>query len=279
MSRRLASLPSVAPFGVPSRSMTRASSGSGLFQVEMPEMPTSEPWPTLLSSGPLVNTSGWAPSPTWRYWDQRPFSRSTPRTARASSEPGRTSWIELPMLACSCSRSSAARVMSPPTRSSMTRSSMLRTNVTPAALMTCRSTGESSAGRSRATGASAPRRRSASLAVAASTSARLQVSSCRAVPSAAQTSAAGSSRSIRSAIVGPSPVTSWRRSPATATSRGPRPGAHNRPTSTARPGVRGSVCSALALGSSTGGVGAGLLRVYGRHLGMARPSSRSGTGV
>ena len=172
MSRRLASLPRVAPFGVPSRSMTRASSGSGLFQVEMPAMPTSEPCPTLLSSGPLVNTSGWMPSPTWRYWDQNPFSRSSSSTASASSEPGRTSWIELPMLSFSCSRISAARVMSPPTRSSMTRSTMLRTNVTPAALRTCRSTGESSAGCSRSTGPAAPRRRSASAAVAVSTSPR-----------------------------------------------------------------------------------------------------------
>ena len=92
-----------------------------------------------------------------RYWDHEAvLAQHAGSTARASSEPGRTSWIELPMLACSCSRSSAARVMSPPTRSSMTRSSMLRTNVTPAAMMTCRSTGASSEGRSRAWGASAP---------------------------------------------------------------------------------------------------------------------------
>ena len=146
--------------------------------------------------------------------------------------------------------------MSPPTRSSMTRSTMLRTNVTPAAMRTCRSTGESSAGRSSARGPSAPRRRSASPPSPSARRPGLGVVLARG-EQRAQTSAAGSGRSTRSAIVGPSAVTSARRSPATATRRGPRPGAHSRPTSTARSGVaaaparqrrgrrrvRGSCCS------------------------------------
>ncbi|MNG25544.1 hypothetical protein D3C84_1104160 [compost metagenome] len=71
-SRRLTSLPRVAPRIWPRLLTASTTSGSGLFQWEWGWMPISLPLPTAASTGALVNTSASGPMPTSRYCDQRP---------------------------------------------------------------------------------------------------------------------------------------------------------------------------------------------------------------
>src|ERR687892_2140243 len=73
-SRRLTSLPSVAPTILPVLEATTAISGSGLFQVEIGCSPMSAPNPTDAMGWHLVNISASGPMPTSRYCDQTPRS-------------------------------------------------------------------------------------------------------------------------------------------------------------------------------------------------------------
>ena len=70
MSRRLTSLPSVAPRTSPREFTASTTSGSGLFHDEARSTPISAPNPTEDSTGALVNTSASGPMPTSRYCDQ-----------------------------------------------------------------------------------------------------------------------------------------------------------------------------------------------------------------
>ena len=72
-SRRLTSLPSVAPLTRPRLSTARTTSGSGLFQRETGCRPTEAPQPTEDSACALEKTSASGPMPTSRYCDQTPF--------------------------------------------------------------------------------------------------------------------------------------------------------------------------------------------------------------
>ena len=76
-SRRLTSLPSVAPTILPRLDTTSTTSGSGLFQVDFGCRPASMPVPTDDIVGALVKTSASGPMPTSRYWLQAFCSIST----------------------------------------------------------------------------------------------------------------------------------------------------------------------------------------------------------
>src|SRR5437879_2186370 len=87
-SRKLTSLPSVAPTMRPSLATTSTTSGSGLFQVDFGCRPASTHVPTAERTGALVNTSASGPMPTSRYWLQAFWETSTSFTCCASAEPG-----------------------------------------------------------------------------------------------------------------------------------------------------------------------------------------------
>ena len=88
MSRRLTSLPSVAPTVLPADDTASTISGSGLFQVEAARMPISAPVPTDDIGWPLVKISASGPMPTSRYCDQTPRSISRSFSRAALSDPG-----------------------------------------------------------------------------------------------------------------------------------------------------------------------------------------------
>ena len=85
--------------------------------------------------------------PTSRYCDHARCSIRTSFSRAASGEPGRTADKLSPMTATIERRTASAFAGSPRACSSMTRSSMLDTNVTPLALIACRSQGASSHGK------------------------------------------------------------------------------------------------------------------------------------
>ena len=192
-SRRLTSLPSVAPCTLPSEAMTRTTSGSGLFHAESGCTPMSAPVPTAAIGCAFVNSSASGPSPTSRYGDQRLRALRCCLSSAASGLPGRTSAMLDPRMPVISARAVSARAGSPRACSSITRSSMLRTKVTPEALIAWRSTGASSLGRS-----------SLPAAVAVRQSSRSAIRS----PDAARSAAAGSGSSIRSRMVAQLLVTS-----------------------------------------------------------------------
>ena len=142
-SRRLTSLPSVAPTILPAALTTITTSGSGLFQVELGWMPISAPWPTAAIGGALVKISASGPMPTSRYCDHMPFATSASFSAAAVGEPGTTVVRSWPIALPSSRRIASAAPGLPRARSSITRSSRLSTKVTPAALIACRSLGAS----------------------------------------------------------------------------------------------------------------------------------------
>ena len=76
-SRRLTSLPSVAPTILPVLAAITAISGSGLFQVDTGCRPTSAPKPTDAIGWHLVKISASGPMPTSRYCDQAPRAISS----------------------------------------------------------------------------------------------------------------------------------------------------------------------------------------------------------
>ena len=76
-SRRLTSLPRVAPTIRPSEETASTTSGSGLFQAESGWMPASIPVPTAAMGWHLVKISASGPMPTSRYWLQAPCWIST----------------------------------------------------------------------------------------------------------------------------------------------------------------------------------------------------------
>ena len=145
-SRRLTSLPSVAPTIWPSRVTTSTTSGSGLFQVDFGCRPASTQVPTADSTGALVNTSASGPMPTSRYWLQAFCETSTSLTCCASAEPGFSCDRSVPTIRVTSARIACAESGLPRARSSITRSSIETAKVTPAALITCRSIGASSHG-------------------------------------------------------------------------------------------------------------------------------------
>ena len=140
-SRRLTSLPSVAPTTRPLWLTASTISGSGLFHSDFGWMPTSAPVPTADMGWPLEKISASGPMPTSRYWDHTPCAISTSLSLRASSEPGRTCCRFVPMIAVIDARSPSAFPASPRACSSMTRSRRLATKVTPLALIAWRSQG------------------------------------------------------------------------------------------------------------------------------------------
>src|ERR1043165_3865123 len=71
MSRRLTSLPSVAPTILPFDVATTTTSGSGLFQVDCASTPIDTPVPTADMIWHLVKISASGPIPTSRYCDHR----------------------------------------------------------------------------------------------------------------------------------------------------------------------------------------------------------------
>ena len=146
-SRRLTSLPSVAPTIRPSEETASTTSGSGLFQEEFGWMPASMPVPTAAIGWHLVKISASGPMPTSRYWLQAPCWISTSFRCAASGEPGFRLLRSSPTRRVISSRIAPAAFMSPRARSSMTRSSMEMAKVTPAALIAWRSMGVSSQGR------------------------------------------------------------------------------------------------------------------------------------
>src|SRR5262245_6361817 len=72
-SRRLTSLPSVAPTILPFEVATTTTSGSGLFQVDDLSTPIDMPVPTAAMTCDLVKISASGPMPTSRYCDHNPF--------------------------------------------------------------------------------------------------------------------------------------------------------------------------------------------------------------
>ncbi len=145
-SRRLTSLPSVAPTAFPALFTASTISGSGLFHSERGWMPMSAPRPTADIGCDLVKISASGPMPTSRYCDQAPAAISTSFRRAASGEPGRIADRFSPMTATIDLRTTSAFAGSPRACSSITRSSMLDTNVTPAALIAARSQGARSHG-------------------------------------------------------------------------------------------------------------------------------------
>ncbi len=111
-SRRLTSLPSVAPRIRPRESTASTISGSGLFQVEFGCTPISAPWPTAAIGCVLVKISASGPIPTSRYCDHAPCSTRICLMRAASAEPGRTLAKSSPRMPCrpGAYRFGAARV-------------------------------------------------------------------------------------------------------------------------------------------------------------------------
>ncbi len=132
-SRRLTSLPSIAPTMRPVEDTARATSGSGLFHDETCATPISDPHPTAERTGALVKTSGSGPNPTSRYWDHWPRALRSSLRRAASSLPGSMEDRVEPMSRSKSPRMASACSGSPPARSSMSRSSSDVANVTPAA--------------------------------------------------------------------------------------------------------------------------------------------------
>ncbi len=207
-SRRLTSLPSVAPTMVPFELTTSTTSGSGLFQLEMGCSPASMPCPTADIGWPLVKISASGPMPTSRYCDQAPCSISTRFSSAACGLPGTRVRMLPPSWACTLRRIASAFSGAPRACSSMTRSSIDSGKVTPAALMACRSLGASSHGFLASRLASGVLERMASSAPMRS-----------ALPS--RTMAAGLSASHRSRMVGASREMSYTPSARMATTAGP----------------------------------------------------------
>ena len=145
-SRKLTSLPSIAPTMLPRLDTTSTTSGSGLFQVDFGCSPASIPVPTEDIVGALVNTSASGPMPTSRYWLQAFCSISTCFSFIASAEPGFSFEKSSPTSRTTSLRMASAEAGLPRARSSITRSSIEMAKVTPAAFSTCRSTGASSQG-------------------------------------------------------------------------------------------------------------------------------------
>ena len=145
-SRRLTSLPSIAPTIAPRLDTTSTTSGSGLFQVDFGCRPASIPVPTEDIVGALVNTSASGPMPTSRYWLQAFWSISTCFSLIASGEPGLSFERSSPTSRSTSLRMASADAGLPRARSSITRSSIEMAKVTPAAFSTCRSSGASSQG-------------------------------------------------------------------------------------------------------------------------------------
>ena len=142
-SRRLTSLPSAQPLVSPRLLTASTISGSGLFQTLLGCRPISAPTPTALMGWDLVNISASSPIPTSRYWDHTPWPISTSRNRAACADPGLTLRRLSPITLTTERRTASARPASPRACSSMTRSSIDATNVTPAALIACRSHGAS----------------------------------------------------------------------------------------------------------------------------------------
>ena len=115
----------------PRELITRTTSGSGLFQVEVGRMPTSSPVPTVDMGWVLVKISASGPIPTSMKGDQRPRETSTSFTLAASGEPGLTRDRLSPTSASRVARVESAASGSPVARLSTTRSSMLFRKVTP----------------------------------------------------------------------------------------------------------------------------------------------------
>ena len=160
-------------------------------------MPTSAPQPTEERIGALVKTSASGPMPTSRYCDQTPSSMSAAFTFAASGEPALRLRRLSPIMAVTRSRIFTANTGSPAALSSMTRSIIERANVTPQALITCKSHG---ARRLRLQSSTAP-----SLA-----------------PACPESHVSGSSSSNRSRMVAtPFAVTSTKSPPRSVTSAGP----------------------------------------------------------
>ena len=86
-SRRLTSLPSVAPTIAPLEATASAISGSGLFQNEPLWNPASSPDPTADMGWLLVKTSASGPMPTSKYCDQAPALMSASLSRIAAGEP------------------------------------------------------------------------------------------------------------------------------------------------------------------------------------------------
>ena len=141
-SRRLTSLPKVAPTTSPSGVQASTTSGSGLFQLLSERTPISPPWPTDDSTGDLEKISASGPIATSRYWDHIPSSMRAALSSSASWLPGMTERMPDPTFASSWVRICVAFAASPRARSSITRSIAERAKVTPAALIHCRSMGE-----------------------------------------------------------------------------------------------------------------------------------------
>src|SRR4051794_7717978 len=220
-SRRLTSLPSVAPRISPRLLTTSTTSGSGLFQLESDRTPIFAPQPTLASGAVLVKISASGPIATSRYCDHRPSSISASLSRAAASLPGTTERIAPPMRCSSFSRISPASRKSPRARSSMTRSIAEMAKVTPAALTACRSTGARMRPVGRRSSSSMPNRRSPG-------------------------TLAGSGRSIRSAIVGAERDTSSIAPPRITTGVGPS-SRSSRPARTALLMSAGSMCAVAAI--------------------------------
>ena len=123
-SRRLTSLPSVAPTMAPFELTTSTTSGSGLFQLEMGCSPASMPCPTADIGWPLVKISASGPMPTSRYCDQAPCSISTRFSSAACGLPGTSVRMLPPSWACTLLRIASAFSGAPRACSSMTRSSI-----------------------------------------------------------------------------------------------------------------------------------------------------------
>ena len=142
-SRRLTSLPKVAPTMVPRALTATTSSGSGLVHDESARIPISLPVPTAAIGAVLVKISASGPIPTSRYCDQAPCRVRCSFRRIAAFEPGSIFERSAPMTSVMVRRIASALLASPRACSSITRSSRLVAKVTPAALSACRSHGAS----------------------------------------------------------------------------------------------------------------------------------------
>src|SRR5215469_11631177 len=238
-SRRLTSLPRVAPTSRPRASTTSTTSGSGLLQSEAGCTPMRAPWPSADMGWALVKTSASGPMPTSRYCDQSPRPSSISLALRAASEPGLTAVRSTPSSPISLLRMASAARGSPLVRSSITRSRRLAAKVTPQALIACRSTGASKKG------FASSRRGSSLLSMMAAMGPR-----SRPFAAAAASALAGSASFSSSALKGwlweTSIALPWR----TAMTAGPTPGSQTRPSSSARSASRGRTFIVLVIRTS-----------------------------
>ena len=140
-SLKFTSLPRVAPFIIPMLFTAKTISGSGLFQLEIGFKPTSSPKPTEDNVAAFVKTSASFPIPTSKYWDHKPSLINAFFTSLALSDPGvifcKLSPIKPPIWFLRFS----AFLGSPAALSSITLSTIDLANVTPHALITCKSQG------------------------------------------------------------------------------------------------------------------------------------------